>query len=184
MSRILKVGDIAEHCGVSARTVRRWIREGLLEAYQIPNLRKDARVTSNSLLIFLREYNMPIPTSLWRVLVVSDQTRVVDHIMDVADQMDIATRVAQDGFQVGSELVDFAPSLVIFDAQTRGFKDLDIRQLLGPDSRWRGIRILTLLPSGEENHLPLNECYQRDGSLNWPVSGDVLRHKLVEMLSE
>jgi two-component system, cell cycle sensor histidine kinase and response regulator CckA len=59
--KVFTTGETAKWCGVNFRTVLRWIERGQLNAYRLPGKRGDFRITSDSLLTFLHENQMPIP---------------------------------------------------------------------------------------------------------------------------
>lgn len=47
------VGEVAEHCKVSDRQVRRWIKSKLLQTHQIG---RNHRIAANDLSFFLNKY--------------------------------------------------------------------------------------------------------------------------------
>lgn len=69
--RMLTTGEIAQHCGVNARTVIRWIKRGYLNAYQLPG-RGDNRVAVEDFVNFLKAHDMPIPEGLQHDLIYHD----------------------------------------------------------------------------------------------------------------
>ncbi|MCA9408226.1 MAG: PAS domain-containing protein [Candidatus Omnitrophica bacterium] len=52
--------DVAKHCKVNHRTVLQWVTSNKLKAYRTPG--NHSRVDVKDFIIFLQEYNMPIPS--------------------------------------------------------------------------------------------------------------------------
>ena len=55
---LFTTGDVASNTGCSIKTVRRWIDNGMLIGYRIPNS-KERRVTRHELERFIVKYNLP-----------------------------------------------------------------------------------------------------------------------------
>ena len=60
---VLSTGEVARICHVSPRTVQKWFDKKLLNGYLIPGS-KDRRIPRNELIRFMRENNIPMPSSL------------------------------------------------------------------------------------------------------------------------
>jgi len=57
-NKVLTTGNVAEICNVSTRTVQKWIDDGILKSYRLPNS-KDRRTCTQDLQKFITEYNLP-----------------------------------------------------------------------------------------------------------------------------
>ncbi len=57
---VFTVGEVADICQVSTRTVQKWIDGGLLCGYVLPG-GKDRRVVVGELVGFMNEHKMPVP---------------------------------------------------------------------------------------------------------------------------
>lgn len=57
--------SISEYCMVSPSTVRRWIRDGKLQAMELPS--GQFRVSFSDFIAFLKKYKMPIPKDLLEI---------------------------------------------------------------------------------------------------------------------
>lgn len=55
---ILTTGEAAKLCGVSVRTLRRWMDAGLLKFYKVP-MSQDRRIQRDVLLKFMGEHPLP-----------------------------------------------------------------------------------------------------------------------------
>ena len=60
---VLTVGEVADFCQVSARTVQKWFDSGILGGYVLPG-GKDRRVPAEELMAFMDKHGMPVPKGL------------------------------------------------------------------------------------------------------------------------
>lgn len=60
---IYSTGEVATICRVACRTVSKWIDSGRLEGYKLPGS-SVRRVKEDSLIKFMREFGLAIPTEL------------------------------------------------------------------------------------------------------------------------
>ncbi|UTW07522.1 response regulator [Pseudomonas benzenivorans] len=133
MSDVLTSRQAAELCGVSFRTVIRWIERGLLQAYRLPG-RGDYRVPRQELELFMRENAIPLPgESLLparRVLIVEDDANMARAIERVLQQAGYETAHAPDGFAAGAMLHSYRPALMTLDLRMPGLDGLGVLNYL------------------------------------------------------
>lgn len=114
----LTTSEAGRMCGVSFRTVIRWIERGELQAYRLPG-RGDYRVQLPELLRFMRAHSMPEPDDRpglpKRVLVVDDEPAMASAIKRVVARAGFETAVASNGFLAGSMLHMFKPHVMTLD---------------------------------------------------------------------
>lgn len=119
MSDVLTTSEAARLCGVSFRTVIRWIERGELGAYQLPG-RGDNRVPVPELRRFMRANGIPEPAELRedmprRILIAEDDLSMARAMERVFKSAGFATAHAADGFQAGLLLHSFKPGLLTLD---------------------------------------------------------------------
>lgn len=118
MGEVLTTSEAAKLCGVSFRTVIRWVERGELQAYRLPG-RGDYRVQVEELRRFMREHGMPEPQApqveARRVLIVDDEPGMANAIGRVLIGAKFETMIASDGFVAGSLLHTFKPGLMTLD---------------------------------------------------------------------
>ena len=123
-------GEVAKICGVTLRTVLNWIAKGWLQAYQLPGTRKDNRITSEHLLVFMKEHQMPIPEELAvvnrRVLVVDDEIAMAKSIGRILRQKGFDVNYAHDGFSAGQMYEKMQPTLITLDLQMPGLNGFEV----------------------------------------------------------
>src|SRR2546428_6586394 len=79
--RFLTTGQLASSCQVTIPTVKRWIREGYLAAFQTAG--GHYRVTEEEFERFQQVYRMPAATERpVRVLIVDDEPRFLDSLAE------------------------------------------------------------------------------------------------------
>src|SRR5690606_3123887 len=116
-SDVLTSGEAARLCGVSFKTILRWIDRGLLQSYKLPG-RGDHRITVDELRRFMRDNGIPDPTNESlspRVLIVEDDPPMARSIERVLIKAGYETAIASNGFEAGVALHSFRPSLMTLD---------------------------------------------------------------------
>lgn len=158
MDDVLTTGESAKLCGVSFRTVIRWVERGELNAYRLPG-RGDFRVPRSELRRFMQAHGIPQPDA-WlelprRVLIAEDQAEMARAIERVLRGAGFETAVATNGFQAGSMLHTFRPGLLTLDIRMPWMDGLTVLQLLKRTPLGFPIKVLVI--SGEST-TRLNEA--------------------------
>lgn len=160
-------GEIAKFCGVTLRTVIRWIERGSLNAYKLPG-RGNNRVTEQELINFLNEYEMPIPPELKakanatdevsvaesepsRILICDDEKPYADAIKRVLRRAGFDTRTAPSGFEAGTELMLFKPALITLDLSMPGMSGFEVVSFIRERDSLRDIKILVISALPDED---------------------------------
>lgn len=150
---VLTSREAGQHCGVSFRTVIRWIERGDLAAYRLPG-RGDYRIALSDLQEFTRRHGLPEPVAAAgasapsnRVLIVDDDALMARAIQRVLRPAGYDTLIATDGFQAGSLLHSFAPSLMTLDLQMPGLDGFGVLRFLRDSAPRPDLRVLVV--SGE-----------------------------------
>ena len=124
MADVLTSSEAARLCGVSFRTVIRWIERGQLQAYKLPG-RGDHRIPVAGLRHFMREHAIPEPAELQgemprRILIAEDEKLMARAMERVLKRAGFETAHAGDGFQAGLMLHSFKPGLLTLDIRMPG----------------------------------------------------------------
>lgn len=130
---VLTTSQVARLCGVSQRTVIRWVEREELRAYALPG-RGDRRVTTDELKRFMRAHGMPQPSD-WqeatpRVLIVEDDLPMARAIDRVLRRAGFETAFASNGFLAGSLLHSFRPVLMTLDIRMPWIDGVEVLRLL------------------------------------------------------
>ncbi|MEJ2444928.1 MAG: response regulator [Exilibacterium sp.] len=145
--KVLTTGEAARHCGVTFRTVIRWIERGRLKAYKLPG-RGDHRIRADDFVIFLRENSMPVPDEFGggnrMILVVEDQPEMAAAIRRVLTRANYEVAVARDGFEAGTFLARHRPSLVTLDLKMPGVDGLQVLTYIREHSEHADTRVLVI----------------------------------------
>jgi excisionase family DNA binding protein len=147
--RLITSGEAAAHCHVSVPALRRWIREGRLEAFQTPG--KHARIEIGEFQRFLNEYGMPpyprvevIPRP--SVLVVEDDPDVLQILTGIlaAHPLTPTVETAVDGYEALIKVGMFKPSFLILDVVMPRIDGLEVCRRLRVSAATRDMRILAV----------------------------------------
>lgn len=124
MAEVLTSSEAARLCGVSFRTVIRWIERGQLQAYKLPG-RGDHRVPVAELRRFMRANAIPEPDELRtdlprRILIAEDEPNMARAIARTLRQDGFEAAIAADGFQAGLLLHSYKPGVMTLDLRMPG----------------------------------------------------------------
>ena len=145
--------QVAEQCGVHYTTVRRWILDGNLPAYETPG--GHLRVLETDVQAFLESRKLRGGRSLTgtlRVLVVDDDTTFRDSAIEFLDrQPGIKARQAADGFAAGRQVSEFQPHVIVLDLFMAGMDGFEVCRNIkaSPRSRQMSVLVLTGYPTAE-----------------------------------
>ena len=134
MTEVLTSSEAARLCGVSFRTVIRWIERGRLQAYRLPG-RGDYRVPVVELRRFMQANAIPEAPELQgdmprRVLIVEDEPNMASAIGRVLKRAGFATASAGDGFLAGLLLHSYRPGLMTLDLRMPGVDGFTVLRAL------------------------------------------------------
>jgi two-component system response regulator VicR len=174
----LTTGEAAKWCGVSFRTVLRWIERGELAAYRLPG-RGDARIKLEDFVEFLGRNHMPVPAELGRtgtprVLVVDDEPDVAKLIARVLTGQGYEVEMVHDGFSAGARLAAFQPDLITLDLKMPGLGGIQVLRLIRDLKLAAGARILVISGLSKQDLERAIEA-GADDALAKPVSAPDLR---------
>ncbi len=149
----LTTGEIAKFCGVTLKTVLRWIERGELKAFKLPGARGDNRIELNDFLLFLKSNNLPIPQELKpgkkRVLIVDDEIEFAKSIQRTFRMKGYETKIASDGFSAGAILGSFKPDLVTLDLNMPAMSGKDVVRFIRENPDFTDTKILLLSALGK-----------------------------------
>jgi excisionase family DNA binding protein len=183
--RALTTGEIANYVGVNFQTVLRWIQKGHIKAHKLPG-RGDHRVTINDFLSFLEDFDLPIPEEFRTVsdcvLVVEDEPLISKLIKLTLESANYSVVTASSGFEAGTMLHEYVPSLVTLDLKMPGLDGLSVLKFIRSNDKYKDVKVLII-----SAHLDLDENkYLEQGAngiLKKPFKNEVLLAQVNDMLS-
>lgn len=145
--RFMTTGRVAAAFQVTIPTVKRWIREGHLKAFQTAG--GHYRITEQELEHFRTTRNFPvIPTGseeVPRVLVVDDDLSLLSML---SDSLTLAGRykieVASDGYEGLIKVGSFHPHVLILDVRMPGLDGFQVCRRVKAEPGSRATRILVM----------------------------------------
>lgn len=180
-------GEIANFCGVTLRTVIRWIEKGHLKGYKLPG-RGNNRVLPHDLLEFLQQQNMPIPDELKnqpkrdKVLIVDDDEAMARAIQRVVTRMKLKNDIAFDGFEAGHKIHSFAPTLLLLDLQMPGIDGYKIITKVRSTEQFQQIKIV-VISGAEQSKLDKAIELGADACVGKPFVNEELQQLIEKLLN-
>jgi len=186
VNETLTSSEAARICGVSFRTVIRWIERNELQAYRLPG-RGDYRVLATELRRFMGVHGIPAPDDMpgqpKRILVVDDDAGMVGAIKRTLRRDGFEVATASDGFLAGSMLQIFKPHLMTLDIHMPGIDGFGVLRFLREQPPAFALKVLVV--SGEtEQRLQQALEQGAHGALAKPFENEQLREAVTRLLGE
>jgi excisionase family DNA binding protein len=140
----LTTGQVAAACQVSIPTVKRWIREGHLSAFQVAG--GHHRVARAEFERFLVANNVPREEQgRPRVLIIDDERVLADVLAEALRASDrYEVEVARDGYEGLLKVGTFQPAVLLLDVRMPGLDGVQVCRRIKADPATRDVRILAL----------------------------------------
>jgi excisionase family DNA binding protein len=129
-NRMLSTTTVAHMLGVAAGSVANWIDAGQLKAGRTPGGHR--RVTVKSLLEFLSQQQLPVPTELQSanssILIVDDEPAVSNWLAKELKHEFPNYKIvqAQDGFEAGEIIALSIPTAIVLDLKMPGLDGFEV----------------------------------------------------------
>ena len=176
--RVLTSGDVARYCGVHFRTVIRWIEKGRLKGYKLPG-RGNNRIDEDDFIAFLRENSMPIPEGLVsenrQILIVDNDKAIAAEMQNILRDAGYKTEIAYDGFQAGSLLSTFNPTLMTLNLNMPNMNGFEVLEYMKYKEQFKNVKVLVISALDDDE---LNRA--KDAGANACVSKPFQKKHLVE----
>jgi two-component system response regulator VicR len=192
MKPVLTTGDVASYCHVSLPTVFRWIRNGYLPAYTLPN--GHHRILPEEFRAFLERHGMPIRDAVFprehggkRILVVGGDAETVEVITETLKQglEPFEVKCCSGAFDAGVLMTSFRPQLVVLDLMTvgSGFRAFEVLQRIQAYPATADTRTLVLASCSESGEAEHAVSLGADATLGRPLSSRDFLAKVQELLA-
>jgi excisionase family DNA binding protein len=170
--RFLTSLEVAAACGVSARTVSNWIRDGAIPAHR--TVGGHGRVSADDLRRFLVDRRMPVPPDLAgvapqasararvprepepaprrkRILVIDDDETLLDVMKELLGASGYEVEIARHGFLAGYLVGHCRPDVIVLDIMMPGLDGYEVLSLMRrrPEARTVPVVACTSLKGAE-----------------------------------
>lgn len=140
----ISLGKVAEFCGVTRKTILRWVQDGLLPSFKLPG--GHHRVLPDDLAVFLREHDMPVPPHLLeeerkRVLVADDDPHILRLIKDLL-QPYFVIQQANNGVEACIRLGAEKPDLLVLDILMPNMDGIEVLRQMRKDDHLAGTKVV------------------------------------------
>jgi excisionase family DNA binding protein len=190
--RFLTTGQIAAACQVTIPTVKRWIREGHLTAFQTAG--GHFRVTEDEFRRFQDALRMPVeqtgpeaeppPQTLPKILIVDDDAALLDTLWEALTwDGRYKVEVAQDGYEGLIKVGSFAPNLLVLDIRMPGLNGFQVCRRVKADPGTHGIKILAITGHSVQHTRDQIAEAGADGFLEKPIKLDELQAEVARLVA-
>jgi excisionase family DNA binding protein len=185
--RFLTTGQIATSCQVTIPTVKRWIREGHLSAFQTAG--GHFRITEDEFRRFQDAYRIPVEMTGAdveappKILIVDDDTALLETLWEaLAWDGRYKVEVAHDGYEGLIKVGSFVPNLLILDVRMPGLNGFQVCRRVKADPATRDTRILAITGHGGQHTREQILEAGADGFLDKPIRLDDLQAEVARLL--
>lgn len=185
--RFLTTGQIAAACQVTIPTVKRWIREGHLAAFQTAG--GHFRVTEDEFRRFQAAHRIPVERASStaeappKILIVDDDASLVDTLWEALSwEGRYKVEVAHDGYEGLIKVGSFAPKLLILDLRMPGLDGFQVCRRVKADPATRDTRILAITGHGGAHTREQVLEAGADGFLAKPISLNDLHLEIARLI--
>ena len=142
---VLTTGQAAALCGVSVRTLKRWLERGELAGYRLPGS-GEWRIPRPELAAFMETHGIPLGDLVGtkrRVLLVGTDPGVRAVL---SQNRNLQVESAATGYEACLKAGEFQPHAVIIDLSTRSADGLKVAQAVRGNTLTRRAKLLFLGP--------------------------------------
>jgi excisionase family DNA binding protein len=186
--RFLTTGQIAESCQVTIPTVKRWIREGHLSAFQTAG--GHFRVTEDEFRRFQAAHRMPIARAgdeaeaQPKILIIDDDAALLDTLWEALTwDGRYKVEMAQDPYEGLIKVGSFGPNLLVLDIRMPGLNGFQVCRRVKADPATRATRILAITGHGGEHTREQILEAGADGFLEKPIKLDDLQAEVARLIA-
>ncbi len=143
--QVFTTGEAAEICNVSQQTIIRCFDSGRLQGFRVPGSRF-RRIPKADLLRFMKANDIPtegLESGQKRILVVDDDTQIVDLFLDVLSRDDrFEVKAAKTGYDAGLLTEQFKPHLILLDYMLPDINGNLVCQRIKTNPETKGTKII------------------------------------------
>jgi len=185
----LTIGEAARYCHVTPVAVWKWIKQGRLSAYRLPNGRY--RIERAALRELMHARDLPIPPELLpstarRILIVDDEPTTVEIIVRTLQRLGSAVELAtaNDGFVAGLQLATFKPHLLVLDLMMPHIDGFEVCRIVRHTPTAEFTKILVVTAYGSHENITRALQAGADDFLHKPIDIQQLTEKVQVLLQE
>lgn len=142
----LSLGKVARYCGVTRKTILRWVNEGLIKSFALPS--GHHRVPREEVVRFLEGHGMPVPEELdikrpKSVLIVDDDAHIRRILVDLfKGHFDVSETA--NGIEACLSIGARVPDLLMIDYRMPHMDGLEVIRQIKRNPKLRDMKILVI----------------------------------------
>ena len=186
--KFLTTGKVAAACQVTIPTVKRWIREGHITAFQTAG--GHFRITEDEFRRFQAAQRMPVEgapaegAALPKILIVDDDPALLETLGQALSwDGRYKVEIAHDGYEGLIKVGSFAPDLLLLDIRMPALNGFQVCRRVKANPRTRGTRILAMTGHGGEHAREHMLEAGADGFLEKPIGLEALHMEVARLLT-
>jgi len=182
---VFTTGEAAKICKVSQQTIIRCFDSGQLKGFRVPGSRF-RRIPRDQLFAFMKDNGIPtdaLESGKRKVLVVDDDTDLVDLIVDVLERDGrFETRTVNNGFDAGMMVKEYRPDLIVLDVMLPDINGKEVCLRVRSDNTLEAVKIICISGMVEEDKIADLKEAGADDFLPKPFSSDELIERICNQL--
>ena len=182
---VFTTGEAAKICKVSQQTIIRCFDSGQLKGFRVPGSRF-RRIPRDQLFAFMKDNGIPtdaLESGKRKVLVVDDDTDLVDLIVDVLERDGrFETKTVNNGFEAGMMVKEYRPDLIVLDVMLPDINGKEVCLRVRGDNTLEAVKIICISGMVEEDKIADLREAGADDFLHKPFSSDVLIERICNQL--
>ncbi|MCL2305798.1 MAG: response regulator [Planctomycetaceae bacterium] len=182
---VFTTGEAAKICKVSQQTIIRCFDSGQLKGFRVPGSRF-RRIPRDQLFAFMKDNGIPtdaLESGKRKVLVVDDDTDLVDLIVDVLERDGrFETKTVNNGFEAGMMVKEYRPDLIVLDVMLPDINGKEVCLRVRSDASLEAVKIICISGMVEEDKIADLRAAGANDFLHKPFSSDVLIERICNQL--
>jgi excisionase family DNA binding protein len=182
--------EAAKYCGVSRPTFRKWIDDGLIDAFITPG--GTARISIQNLISSLKKHNMPIPDELMnlgsinketiKVLLLDNdnsQSKIINKNLKVHSNFKVIS--LKNAFKALLEIGSSKPDILIIDSNIPEINVVELLKELKENPITSKIKTMIIIDDEQKPVFKTIEKLETDYILSKPLNIKLFRKKITTL---
>lgn len=191
MKRFYTTGNVARYCEVNVDTVKRWIRQGILEAFPTPG--GHFRITRSAFVEFIHQHGFPYEEDFFEgkasrndILIIDDDKELLKLFSLMLEDLysDLKIELSTDGFDGYEKLCLQRPRLLLLDLRLPGMTGMELLRVIRSRGVVKNTKIVIISGFLDDPTVSELKSWKVDWILSKPVRKDDLKEMCDQLLDK